>query len=70
MVCPGVVLGPGDITPTPSGKLIINTLRGGPPVYIDGGASYVDVRDAARVHVLCRGEGPAPASATSPRRTT
>jgi len=52
VVCPGVVLGPGDIAPTPSGKLVINTLRGGPPVYIEGGSSYVDVRDAAEVHVL------------------
>lgn len=57
VVCPGVVLGPGDITPTPSGKLIINTLQGGPPVYIDGGASYVDVRDAAEVHVLAAEKG-------------
>ncbi|MBK7584259.1 MAG: NAD-dependent epimerase/dehydratase family protein [Myxococcales bacterium] len=57
IVCPGVVLGPGDITPTPSGKLILNTLKGGPPVYIDAGASYVDVRDAARVHVLAADKG-------------
>lgn len=57
VVCPGVVLGPGDITPTPSGKLIINTLQGGPPVYMDAGASYVDVRDAAEVHVLAAEKG-------------
>jgi dihydroflavonol-4-reductase len=57
VICPGVVLGPGDITPTPSGKLIINTLRGGPPVYVEGGASYVDVRDAAEAHVLCAEKG-------------
>jgi dihydroflavonol-4-reductase len=57
VVCPGVVLGPGDITPTPSGKLILNTLRGGPPVYMDGGASFVDVRDAAEAHVLAAEKG-------------
>jgi len=57
VVCPGVVLGPGDITPTPSGKLIINTLKGGPPVYMDAGASYVDVRDAAEAHVLALAKG-------------
>jgi dihydroflavonol-4-reductase len=57
VVCPGVVLGPGDIAPTPSGKLIINTLKGGPPVYTNGGASYVDVRDAAEVHVLAAEKG-------------
>lgn len=57
VVCPGIVLGPGDITPTPSGKLIINTLQGGPPVYMDGGASFVDVRDAAEAHVLAAEKG-------------
>jgi dihydroflavonol-4-reductase len=57
VVCPGIVLGPGDISPTPSGKLIINTLQGGPPVYMDGGASFVDVRDAAEAHVLCAEKG-------------
>jgi dihydroflavonol-4-reductase len=57
IVLPGIVLGPGDLAPTPSGKLIINTLAGSPPIYIDGGASFVDVRDAARVHVLAAESG-------------
>lgn len=57
IVCPGIVLGPGDIAPTPSGSLIVNVLKGGPPFYVDGGASYVDVRDAARVHVLAADRG-------------
>ena len=57
VVCPGIVFGPGDIAPTPSGKLILETLRGAPPVVVDGGASYVDVRDAAEVHVLAAEKG-------------
>jgi dihydroflavonol-4-reductase len=57
VVCPGIVLGPGDIVPTPSGKLIVNTLKGAPPFYMDGGASYVDVRDAAEAHVLAAEKG-------------
>jgi dihydroflavonol-4-reductase len=57
IVCPGVVLGPGDITPTPSGKLIVDCVRGIPPFYTEGGASYVDVRDAAEVHVLAEERG-------------
>lgn len=57
IVCPGIVFGPGDIGPTPSGKLIINSLKGGPPVYMDGGASYVDARDAATVHALAAEKG-------------
>jgi dihydroflavonol-4-reductase len=60
VVCPGVVLGPRDITPTPSGQLILNMLsKQGPPVYVDGGANYVDVRDAALVHVLAAENGAA-----------
>lgn len=57
VVCPGVVLGPRDIVPTPSGKLIINTLRLGTGFYTEGGGSYVDVRDAAKVHVLAAQKG-------------
>lgn len=58
IVCPGVIFGPGDVVPTPSGKLIINLVKGkNAPVYVDGGSSYVDVRDAARVHLLAAEKG-------------
>jgi dihydroflavonol-4-reductase len=72
VVFPGVVLGPGDITPTPSGKLIINALAGGPPMYTEGGISYVDVRDAAETHVLAaeRGEAGEGYIATAHNTTT
>ncbi|HMR73464.1 MAG TPA: NAD-dependent epimerase/dehydratase family protein [Polyangiaceae bacterium] len=59
VVCPGVVLGPGDIGPTPSGKLIINTLKTPTPFYTESGVNYVDVRDAAEVHVLAAEKGAA-----------
>jgi len=59
VVCPAVVFGPGDLGPTPSGQLIVNTLGDSPPVYLDGGTSYVDVRDAAEVHVLAAERGQA-----------
>lgn len=59
IICPGLVLGPGDVTPTPSGKLILEALGGAPPVYMDGGAAYVDVRDAAKVHVAAAEKGQA-----------
>ena len=59
VVCPGLVLGPGDIRPTPSGRLILTTAAGGPAIYFDGGANYVDVRDAAHVHVLAAQRGEA-----------
>jgi dihydroflavonol-4-reductase len=58
VVCPGVIFGPGDLAPTPSGKLIINMVKGkSAPVYIDGGIGYVDVRDAAKVHLLAAERG-------------
>lgn len=59
IVCPAVVFGPGDIAPTPSGKLILETLKGGPPIHVPGGMAYVDVRDAALVHVLAAERGKA-----------
>jgi len=57
VVCPGIVLGPNDIRPTPSGKLIVTALGGGPGLYFDGGANMVDVRDAAMVHILAATKG-------------
>jgi dihydroflavonol-4-reductase len=57
VVCPGVVLGPNDIRPTPSGKLILTSMQGGPGLYFDGGANMIDVRDAAMVHILAAKNG-------------
>jgi dihydroflavonol-4-reductase len=58
VVCPGIVLGPYDIRPTPSGAIILGSMKTpGPSVIYDGGASYVDVRDAARAHVLAAMKG-------------
>lgn len=58
VVCPGLVLGPGDVAPTPSGRLILNAVKAaGVPFYFEGGASYVDVRDAAAVHVAAAEHG-------------
>ena len=57
VVCPGVVFGPYDIRPTPSGKIILNAMAGGPGIYTEGGAAYVDVRDAAAVHLLAADKG-------------
>jgi len=78
VVCPGMIFGPGDIGPTPSGQIIVDVLkttsftkaprsilkamRGGsiegvPPLYVDGGSSFVDVRDVAEVHLLAAERG-------------
>ncbi|MGE0791486.1 MAG: SDR family NAD(P)-dependent oxidoreductase [Sandaracinaceae bacterium] len=58
IVCPAIVIGPGDLRPTPSGELIVKAFtKGLPALYFDGGANFVDVRDAANVHVLAAKEG-------------
>jgi dihydroflavonol-4-reductase len=57
VVCPAVVFGPGDMGPTPSGKLIINVCKGKANLYTSGGFCYVDVRDAAHVHLLAAEKG-------------
>jgi len=60
VVCPAIVFGPGDLRPTPSGELIIKQFKPGlPAVHFKGGANYVDVRDAARAHVLAAKHGKA-----------
>jgi dihydroflavonol-4-reductase len=57
IVCPGIVLGPGDLRPTPSGQLVVNAFLPGPAIWFDGGSTFVDVRDAARVHLLAAERG-------------
>lgn len=56
-VCPAAVLGPGDLRPTPSAKMILSVVRGQVPGYVDGGAAFVDVRDAALCHILAAERG-------------
>jgi dihydroflavonol-4-reductase len=57
VVCPAVVLGPGDRGPTPSGRLVLALAAGKAPGYTKGGASYVDVRDAAAGHLAAATRG-------------
>ena len=57
VVNPTVPIGPGDITPTPSGKLVVDVVNGKFPGYIDAGLMVVDVRDVARGHVLAARKG-------------
>lgn len=57
IVNPGVVLGVGDIKPTPSGQFIVNILNKKMPGYYDGGLNLVDVEDVARGHILAAQKG-------------
>ncbi len=51
VVRPALVMGEGDVYPTPSGKLVLDILRGTVPSYFDGGIDVVDVADVAAGHI-------------------
>jgi len=57
IVMPGLPFGPGDRAPTPTGTMIIGTLKGKMKNYWDGGVCPVDVRDVAAGHVLAMDKG-------------
>lgn len=57
MVMPGLPFGPGDRAPTPTGSMIVSTLKGQMKNYWDAGICPVDVRDVARGHLLAMEKG-------------
>jgi dihydroflavonol-4-reductase len=57
VVNPCFPFGPGDIVPTPTGKIIVDALKGTSPAYFNGGINIVDVRDVAKGHVLAAKKG-------------
>ena len=52
IVNPTAPIGDHDIKPTPTGKIILDFLKGDMPAYIDTGLNLVDVRDTAAGHLL------------------
>jgi dihydroflavonol-4-reductase len=57
IVNPSAPVGPGDIKPTPTGKMIVDFLRGKMWGYLDTGLNLVDVDDVAAGHVLAAERG-------------
>ena len=57
MVMPALPFGPGDRAPTPTGSMIVGALNGKMKNWWDSGVATVDVRDAARGHVLAMEKG-------------
>ncbi len=57
VVNPTAPVGEGDVKPTPTGRIVLDFLRGRMPAYIDTGLNLVDVRAVAQGHVAaaCRG---------------
>jgi dihydroflavonol-4-reductase len=51
IVNPTAPVGDHDIKPTPTGKIIVDFLKGDMPAYVDTGLNLIDVRDTAEGHL-------------------
>ena len=56
-VLPTAPVGPGDHRPTPTGKILIDLLRGRMPATLGGGMNVVAVEDVATAHMLALEHG-------------
>ena len=57
IVNPSTPVGPADAKPTPTGKMIVDCLKGHMPAYLDTGLNFVDVEDVAKGHLLAAEAG-------------
>jgi dihydroflavonol-4-reductase len=57
IVNPSTPVGPGDVKPTPTGKMVLDAARGKMPAYVDTGLNIVHVDDVAAGHVLALEKG-------------
>ncbi len=54
---PTTPIGPGDLKPTPTGRIIVDFLKGNFPAYTDTGLNLVDVGEVARAHAAALERG-------------
>lgn len=57
IVNPSAPIGPRDVKPTPTGRIIVDFLNRQLPAYLDTGLNWVHVRDVARGHILAAEKG-------------
>jgi dihydroflavonol-4-reductase len=57
IVSPSTPIGPRDIKPTPTGRIIVNAAKGRVPAFVDTGLNLVHVDDVAEGHVLALERG-------------
>jgi dihydroflavonol-4-reductase len=57
IVNPTTPVGAGDIKPTPTGRIILEFIKGRMPAYVDTGLNLVGVEDVARGHLLAEAKG-------------
>jgi dihydroflavonol-4-reductase len=57
IVNPSTPIGPRDIKPTPTGRMIVEAASGRMPIYVDTGLNIVHVDDVAEGHLLAFEKG-------------
>ena len=57
IVSPSTPIGPRDIKPTPTGRIIVQAANGGMPAFVDTGLNLVHVDDVAEGHLLALAKG-------------
>jgi len=57
IVNPSTPIGPRDVKPTPTGKIIVDFLNRRLPAYLDTGLNWVHVRDVAAGHIRAAEQG-------------
>jgi dihydroflavonol-4-reductase len=57
IVNPSAPIGPRDVKPTPTGRIVLDFLNRKLPGYVDTGLNWVHVRDVAAGHVLAAEKG-------------
>jgi dihydroflavonol-4-reductase len=57
IVNPSTPVGPGDIKPTPTGRMVLDAARGRMPAYVNTGLNVVHVDDVADGHVAALAKG-------------
>jgi dihydroflavonol-4-reductase len=57
LVNPTAPVGPGDWKPTPTGRIILDFLKGKMPAYVDTGLNVAPVEDVAAGHLLAAEKG-------------
>lgn len=57
IVSPSTPIGPRDIKPTPTGRIIVQAASGGMPAFVDTGLNLVHVDDVAEGHLLALAKG-------------
>ena len=57
IVNPSTPVGPGDVKPTPTGRMIVEAASGRMPAFVDTGLNIVHVDDVAAGHLLAEEKG-------------